>query len=210
MMNKNLTFSISSFQVLQSDQSLQPIRWLTILALMSGFLVVPEVRASAQELPGCFLKNQAGNYVRLNNICIFPDSTFDPNATASASGTPGVYSAQIIRRQGGIPVIQVVFNENQTFEMLVDTGASGTAITPVMAELLGVIPTAKATADTPSQKNAEFDIGLVESVSVGGATMPNLPVAIAPALDLGLLGQDFFGRYDVTIKKDVIEFRERS
>ena len=107
-------------------------------------------------------------------------------------------------------MIEVVFNQNQTFEMLVDTGASGTAITPVMAELLGVIPTATATADTPSQRNAEFDIGLVESVSVGGATMSNLPVAIAPALGLGLLGQDFFGRYDVTIKEDVIEFRERS
>lgn len=207
-MNKNLTLSISNLQVLQTDQPFKPIQWLTILALMSGFLVVPEVRVIAQELPGCFLKNKAGNYVRLNNICIFPDSTFDPTATASA--TPGVYSAQIIRRQGGIPVIEVIFNQNQTFEMLVDTGASGTAITPVMAELLGVIPTAKATADTPSQKNAEFDIGLVESVRVGGATMSNLPVAIAPALGLGLLGQDFFGRYDVTIKEDVIEFRERS
>ncbi len=211
-MNKNLTFSISNFQVLQSDQPLKPFQWLTILALMSGFLVVPEVRAIAQELPGCFLKNKAGNYVRLNNICIFPDSTFDPTSTstASASGTPGVYQAQIVRRQGGIPVIEVVFNENQTFEMLVDTGASGTAITPAMAEILGVIPTATATADTPSQRNAEFNIGLVESVRVGGATMSNLPVAIAPALGLGLLGQDFFGDYDVTIKEDVIEFRERS
>lgn len=207
-MNKNLTLSISNLQVLQTDQPFKPIQWLMILALMSGFLVVPGVRAIAQELPGCFLKNKAGNYVRLNNICIFPDSTFDPTSTAIA--TPGVYIAQIIRRQGGIPVIEVIFNQNQTFEMLVDTGASGTAITPVMAELLGVIPTAKATADTPSQKNAEFDIGLVESVSVGGATMSNLPVAIAPALGLGLLGQDFFGRYDVTIKEDVIEFRERS
>ncbi|EAW36627.1 TIGR02281 family clan AA aspartic protease [Lyngbya sp. PCC 8106] len=207
-MNENLTLSIYNLQVLQTDQPFKPIQWLMILALMSGFLVVPGVRAIAQELPGCFLKNKAGNYVRLNNICIFPDSTFDPTSTASA--TPGVYSAQIIRRQGGIPVIEVIFNQNQTFEMLVDTGASGTAITPVMAELLGVIPTAKARADTPSQRNAEFEIGLVESVSVGGATMSNLPVAIAPALGLGLLGQDFFGRYDVTIKEDVIEFRERS
>jgi len=206
-MNQNLTFSVSNAQVPLIDQPLKPIKWLGILISISGFLVVPAMTAIAQELPGCFLRNKAGNYVRLNSICIFPEAELDPTSQAS---TPGVYQAQIIRRQAGIPVIEVVFNENQTFEMLVDTDASGTAITPAMAELLGVIPTGRGTADTPSQKNAQFDIGLVQSVTVAGVKQLNLPVAIAPALSTGLLGQDFFGRYDVTIKEDVIEFRERS
>jgi aspartyl protease family protein len=34
-------------------------------------------------------------------------------------------------------------------------------------------------------------------------------VAISSSLPLGLLGQNFFGHYDVTIKQDVIEFRLR-
>jgi aspartyl protease family protein len=120
-----------------------------------------------------------------------------------------VFQAQILRRQAGIPVIQVVFNGRQPFEMMVDTGASGTVITPIMAEVLGVIPTGRGLADTPSQRGVEFEVGLVDSIEVGGATANNIAVAIAPALDVGLLGQDFFGEYDVTIKEDVVEFRTR-
>jgi aspartyl protease family protein len=56
----------------------------------------------------------------------------------------------------------------------------------------------------------EFDVGLVQSINVAGAVTDNVAVAIAPALDIGLLGQDFFGQYDVTIKEDVVEFRERA
>jgi hypothetical protein len=29
------------------------------------------------------------------------------------------------------------------------------------------------------------------------------------ALDIGLLGHDFFADYDVTVKRDVVEFRQR-
>lgn len=204
-MNKNLTSRRFETPVSRGNKLLQPLPWLAILVSVGAVVMVDGVRAIAQELPGCFLKNQAGNYVRLNSICIFSEPEFEPTASAN----PGVYQAQIIDRKGGIPVIEVMFNENQTFEMMVDTGASGTAITPAMAELLGVVPTARGRANTPSQRNVEFDIGLVRSVTVGGAKQLNLPVAIAPALDTGLLGQDFFGRYDVTIKEDVIEFRER-
>ena len=182
-MNNNLTPQLGEAKVSQSNL-VKPLAWLAILLSVNAGTMLNGVGAIAQELPGCFLRNKAGNYVRLNSICVFPEAQFDPSSSASA--TPGVYQAQIIERRGGIPVIEVVFNENQTFRMLVDTGASGTAITPAMAEVLGVIPTGKGRADTPSQKNVEFDIGLVQSVSVGGAKQLNLPVAIAPALDLGL------------------------
>jgi hypothetical protein len=30
-----------------------------------------------------------------------------------------------------------------------------------------------------------------------------------PAADVGLLGQDFYEGYDITIKQDIIEFRKR-
>ena len=32
---------------------------------------------------------------------------------------------------------------------------------------------------------------------------------VLPALDMGLLGQDFFEGYNVTIKKNVVEFRRQ-
>ncbi|MEL7034283.1 MAG: retropepsin-like aspartic protease [Cyanobacteria bacterium J06592_8] len=220
-MKTNLTPKCSNVlasNLLASKHSfrLQSLVGLAIFTSVSPLIILDGGGAIAQELPGCFMKNKAGRYVRLNTICRFPEIEFAPPSTTSASagtttsGTPGVYLVPIIRREAGIPVIEVLFNENQTFEMLVDTGASATVITPAMAELLGIVPVGKGRADTPSQRDVEFDIGLVQSVTISGARQLNLPVAIAPALDLGLLGQDFFRRYDVTIKEDVIEFRERS
>lgn len=64
--------------------------------------------------------------------------------------------------------------------------------------------------ESPSQKGVEFEIGLIQTLNVAGAIKNNLTVAIAPALDVGLLGQNFLSGYDVTIKEDVVEFRART
>lgn len=121
-----------------------------------------------------------------------------------------VFTAPIKRREGGTPVIDVTFNGNQAFEMIVDTGASGTLITQQMALALGVQPVTKALVDTASQKGVEIPVGFVNSIEVDGAVARNVSVAIAgPDLDTGLLGHDFFGNFDVTIKRDVVEFRVR-
>jgi|GEM_PF-1317783 aspartyl protease family protein len=167
--------------------------------------------ATAQEYPGCFLETRSGEVVPLPEVCAYPESEPLPEADAIVPSEGGVYQAQIIRRiNGSIPVIEALFNNQQSFEMLVDTGASNTVITPIMAEFLGVIPTGRDVANTPSARGVEFDVGLVQSINVAGAVTDNVAVAIAPALDIGLLGQDFFGQYDVTIKEDVVEFRERA
>lgn len=120
-----------------------------------------------------------------------------------------VFQAPIKRRASGTPVIDVTFNGSQRFEMIVDTGASGTVITQQTAAILGVVTVAKAKANTASDTAVEFSIGYVDSIEVGGAILKNVPVAIAPLkeLETGLLGHDFFGNYDVTIKRDVVEFR---
>ena len=95
--------------------------------------------------------------------------------------------------------------------MIVDTGASGTVITQQTAAALGVVPTATAKANTASARNVEYSIGQVSSIQVNGAVVKDVAVAIAPSpeLETGLLGHDFFGNYDVTIKRDVVEFRPR-
>ncbi|MEA5570382.1 retropepsin-like aspartic protease [Calothrix sp. UHCC 0171] len=117
-------------------------------------------------------------------------------------------SIPIKRRMGGTPVIEVTFNGNQSFEMIVDTGASGTVITEDMANALGVIPVGKAKANTASSKSVIFPIGYVSSIAVGAVKVNRTAVAIAGSeLETGLLGHDFFGNYDITIKRDVVEFR---
>lgn len=123
----------------------------------------------------------------------------------------GAFYAPIVRREGNTPVIRVLFNNSQPFDMIVDTGASGTLITRQMANTLGVVPVAQTSVDTASQKGVTFPLGYVQSMEVGGAVASQVLVAVAgPELDVGLLGHDFFGDFDVTIRENEVEFRERS
>ncbi|WP_373528380.1 TIGR02281 family clan AA aspartic protease [Nostoc sp.] len=119
-----------------------------------------------------------------------------------------VFTAPIKRRIGGTPIVEVTFNGQQQFEMIVDTGASGTVITQQMANTLGIVTVGKARANTASSRSVEFPVGYVNSMAVGGVIVNRVPVAIAgEELETGLLGHDFFGNYDVTIKRNVVEFR---
>jgi len=132
------------------------------------------------------------------------------SAVSSSAGTGRVFQARIKRRAGGTPVIDVTFNGNQTFEMIVDTGASGTVITQAMADALGTRVIGKTKVNTASQTGVEVPLGFVESIAVGKAVVKDVIVAIGnSALDIGLLGHDFFNDYDVTVKRDVVEFRKR-
>ncbi|MEH2167721.1 MAG: retropepsin-like aspartic protease [Nostoc sp.] len=149
-----------------------------------------------------------------------PKFTLAPRETKPLSPEPGlpssavvipdeaVFTAPIKRRIGGTPIVEVTFNGQQQFEMIVDTGASGTVITQEMADALGIVTVGKAKANTASSRAVEFPVGYVNSMAVGGVIVNKIPVAIAGAeLETGLLGHDFFGNYDVTIKRNVIEFR---
>ncbi|HLP92328.1 MAG TPA: retroviral-like aspartic protease family protein [Nostocaceae cyanobacterium] len=131
-------------------------------------------------------------------------------AASASTSTPSelVFIAPVKRRVGGTPVVEVTFNGQQRFEMIVDTGASGTVITQEMAQALGVVPVGVAKANTVSSRNVEFPIGYIDSMELGGVVVNKVPVAIAGReLETGLLGHDFFGNYDVTIRRNVVEFR---
>ena len=133
------------------------------------------------------------------------------SAIATSGATSGkVLRALIKRREAGTPVIDVTFNGNQTFEMIVDTGASSTVITQAMAQALGARIIGKTKVNTASQTGVEVPLAYVDSIAVGNAVVKDVIVAIANAsLDVGLLGHDFFSDYDVTVKQDVVEFRRR-
>jgi len=144
-----------------------------------------------------------------------PTSPITNTPTPKTTLSPAPVKSQVItvpikRRAGRTPVIEVMFNGGQRFEMIVDTGASGTVITQAMADSLGIEPEGEVIADTASAKAVKFPIGKVQSIAVEDAVATNVPVAIGGSeLDLGLLGQDFYANYDVWIKKDVVEFHPR-
>ncbi len=140
-----------------------------------------------------------------------PSKTGAPTPSKTNTANPeGVIKVPIKRRAGQTPVIDVTFNGGQTFEMIIDTGASGTVITQAMAQSLGVVREGEVTANTASGKGIKFSTGKVESIAVEGIVAKDVRVAIGgPDLELGLLGQDFLGNYDVWIRKDVVEFHQR-
>jgi len=141
-----------------------------------------------------------------------PSSRTVPSSSSSVRPTPSnvAFFAPITRRAGNTPVIAVTFNGSQTYEMIVDTGASGTLITPAMATALGIQPVGETIVDTASAQGVSFALGYVDSIAVGGAVAQNVLVAMGgPELTLGLLGHDFFGNYDIIIRENEVEFQER-
>lgn len=117
-----------------------------------------------------------------------------------------IFQVKIKRRQGGTPIIDVLFNRYHTFEMLLDTGASHTTITPEMAAVLNVVIVGIERAVIANGQLIESPMGNIDSIGVGGVSVNNLLVAIGA---IPLLGQNFFGNYDLIIKQDIIEFRSR-
>ncbi|MGG6293866.1 retropepsin-like aspartic protease family protein [Leptolyngbya sp. AN02str] len=132
-----------------------------------------------------------------------------PSLAKASLNYTGIYRAPVIERMGGIPVINVTFNGNQTFPMMLDTGASGTLITPEMAQLLQVEPTAQVRTATVNGI-VLLDMGYVSSMEVQGAKVLDVAVAVGlPDMDIGLLGQDFFQYFDITLREDMVEFEPR-
>ncbi len=173
--------------------------------------LLPE--ALAQE-ESCYMVNARGKVVDLSGICGGGRQPTTIAPTQSRNNSSGVFQTRIKRRFRGIPVIDVVFNGSngtqQVYEMIVDTGASGTAITLPMAQALGIIPVGVASVDTASQRGVKVPLGYVKQIEVNGAIAQNVLVGIQPVLDIGLLGHDFFGNYEVTVKRDIVEFRTPS
>ena len=205
--------SDSKKPMLNAQNLRKPLLALTaFISVSSSMLVYIPVNPSpavAQELEGCFLRNSKGQTVNLSrSVCGFLPQELNP-ATAAPEAKSGVFLVKIKRRDANIPVIEVTFNGKQKFDMMVDSGASRTVITPAMAAALGIVAQGTVQAQTPNGV-ATFSLGNVTSIEAGGLAIKNVVVPISPALDIGLLGHDFFGNQDVTIKQDVIEFRSRS
>ncbi len=170
--------------------------------LLSLVLSLIPSSIGAQHNSGCFMVDGNGNPLDLGHLCKGSEakSISNPRGVRSNNDESDVFVVPIKRRQGGTPVIDVRFNDRHVFEMLVDTGASWTVITSPMAKTLKVKPEHKLTFQTPSNSSVEFDVAQVASVETGGMVSEGLYIAIAPSLDIGLLGQNFYQMYDITIK----------
>jgi len=174
------------------------MKQLLRLFLPLAGIALLQTKAIAQEIDGCFMLDSAGQTIDLSTVCGQPKQV-----STHANG----FQAKIKRRESGIPVIDVTFNGEQQYEMLLDTGASQTTITTEMAQALGVIPVGTHKAQIANGDVVEFPIGRVASMSVGKAMVREPKVSITEGDPL--LGQNFFENYDVVIRRDVVEFHPR-
>ena len=91
--------------------------WIKIVALIPLIFSISSDTASAENQDVCFMVTSSGKSISLGNLCgVTPVDT-------------RVFRVPIKRRSGRTPVIDVTFNGGQSFEMIVDTGASKTLIT---------------------------------------------------------------------------------
>ena len=121
-------------------------------------------------------------------------------SSISANVSPQRVSVPIVRRLHGTPVVQVTFDGAKSYEMILDTGASRTLITRQMASELGVVATDRMLAATASEAGVVFEIGQVQSISVGGIMIRGVSVGIGDSVEIGLLGNDFLRGHDMTIR----------
>lgn len=178
---------------------------LSAVALMPTLIFLVLFNQASIGDPGaCFMVTSSGETIGLAKLC--GDKIDVPS---DASSQEGVFRVPIKRRFGGTPIIDVTFNDKKTFEMIVDTGASATVITRNMASSLQLKTTGIIQAQVADGSEVEFPISKVKSITVGGVVAHNLPVAIAPQADIGLLGHDFFGNYDIKILEKEVEFYQR-
>lgn len=173
--------------------------------------------AYASDLGGCFMVDASGKTISLGRLC---GEGGGNNASAATSSRPaavapagrpasGVVTVPILRRSGMTPVIAVTFNGTKTYEMILDTGASGTLVTRAMADELRLKPNGAILASIADGSTVRFPTGRVNTIAVAAAQVQDVDVAIAENMNIGLLGHDFFGNYDIRIGKDVVEFSQR-
>ncbi|MBD2386052.1 retropepsin-like aspartic protease family protein [Cylindrospermum sp. FACHB-282] len=176
--------------------------------------------------PGvCFMVTSSGKMVNLNTLCgvtipkdeiaqIPQSATIPKDEIARIPQSATIPNGEIARipikrRIGNTPVIEVTFNNKQSFEMILDTGANGTLITRKMANTLKVKATGTMEVEIADGSEVKFLTGQVKSMAVGGVVAKNLQVAIAPKAGIGLLGHDFFGNYDIKLLAKEVQFQRR-
>ncbi len=177
--------------------------------LISTFLVTTSGIAKAQIGRNCFLVDANGNAINLEYLCGGVQNNNSLPRKRAKSVSNNFIVIPIKRRVGGTPVIEARFNDERSFEMLFDTGATITVITEAMAQELELEKNGRLPFQTASNNLIYFDTAMVSSVKIEDKETNNLNIAIAPTLNIGLLGQDFYGAYDITIRSNTIELTRR-
>ena len=97
---------------------------------------------------------------------------------------------------------------NQKVDVLIDTGATGVAISQAIADKLGLKSIDAVRTNTANGDSVGYMVRL-SSVKVGGVEAENVAAMIAPGLDGDvLLGMSYLGRMDVRLYKNEMTIKQ--
>jgi len=117
---------------------------------------------------------------------------------------PPEASSVALERRGGVWFTEVTVNETHAVRFMIDTGASLCAISPELAESLGIRPAPDAPVVELQTANGRTSGRAVRipSLRVGEAEATNVPGVVVASANLGrggILGMSFLSRYIMTI-----------
>lgn len=189
----------------QDDWQLAANRWQQALDLLNQISADHPRHSEAQQKIQEYQANLQAAQARADQPpqpIVIPD----PVAPVAAAPDGRIGRLNIVARRSGIPVVSATMTGSRgsaSFDMLFDTGASGTLITAAMAEQIGVSIVGQARVTVADGRTVNVPLGRLEAIEVGGVTKNDLTVAIGG--DVALLGQDFYSQYRITIGPDAID-----
>jgi len=131
-------------------------------------------------------------------------SAGDPDPGFAAASEPAddgrVYRISV-QRAGTSMLVPVRLNGRVTAPFLIDTGASDVLVPQAVADRLGLASGSEARTKRYSTANGvvEHPVVMLSSVSLGGATVENVPASVSPNMEVGLLGLSFFNHFTYNV-----------
>ena len=168
----------------------------------------PQSNLAAKILPE-YEQQLATAKQKADNFVSKPAQNLTNTSQLTSSSSLDTFTIPIQKKLGGVPLIEVTFNDNHQVQMLLDTGASNTLLTAAVATQLQLQPSGTAQAKT-ANGTVNFQVASIDKIRFGAGEVKNIRVAIGQNdLPYGLLGHDVYDGYDITIKESSIEFRKR-
>jgi hypothetical protein len=198
--------NISKSAVSRDDWNLVASRWQEAINLLKEVPTSSPDHATAQAKVAQYQRFLADAKVRATPVASKANRGNDDT-------NPEFFSLPIKGRAGGTPIVEINFSGpggTRKFDMLFDTGATNTLITASMAYALRLKRAGFSKSTIADGSQVILPVAYIQSMEIDGRLKRKILVAIAPpAMSIGLLGQDFYEGYDISIKENVIEFRRR-
>jgi len=129
-----------------------------------------------------------------------PSSRAALPTAGSAAGAAGKVHRIRVARAGTNMLVNVRLNNSVTAPFLIDTGASDVTVPMAVARKLGLdLENARTQRYNTANGVIESPVLMLRSVSLGTATVENVPASVSSSMSVGLLGLSFFNHFTVSV-----------